>query len=53
MEEKSNEINAATNSLSNFVQQFGANDIYNRIIAEEILKFLMEEKKEKNGPTTN
>lgn len=53
MEEKSKEINAATNSLQNFVTQFGSNDLINQIIAEEFLKFLMETKKEKNATTSS
>jgi hypothetical protein len=53
MEEKSKEINSAADSLSSFIQQFGADDVVNRIIAEELLKFLMEAKKENHAPTTN
>lgn len=53
MEEKSKEISTAAHSLKDFVSQFGSDDIYSRIIAEELLRFLMEARKENNAPTTS
>lgn len=53
MEEKSKDINSATDSLSSFIRQFGTDDVYNKIIAEELLRFLMETKKENHASTTN
>lgn len=52
MEKKLEEIDAATGSLKDFISQFGKDDVYNRIIVEELLKYLMEQKKDQHGAKT-
>lgn len=49
---KQKDLEKTTDSLASFLNQFGKNDVYTQIIVEELLKYLMENKKDKNVSTT-
>lgn len=46
MKQNHNEAKNTTEALQEFSQQFGQDDIYNRIIIEELLKLLLGFKEE-------
>jgi hypothetical protein len=53
MKNHQEEATVGTDAFLAFVQQFGQDDIYNRIIIEETLKVIMGIKEEeKNGDST-
>lgn len=50
MNKNHEEAESATNAFKALAEEFGPDDVYNRIIIEELLKFLLGIKEEeKNG----